>query len=359
LRRALQVVIAQLEMKMAKIDLDALKRKVMSISATRATRKRPRATPTWPSEELKSLSIQRRDEARRLVGEMLAKAGVNVAGLQEKISKDNRAFRDAAKGLQKPRSETLAKRRIAFQNNIAHRRAALEPFGNLVTTTTSMTYLPEPLFITVSPNSSSGFLQGTNIAPYDNRAQIASSTNRGASVYCDFWFSWLNDSNVQVVVTNASSQTVLNGSVYATIDGSLSGLFGHYEAFKFSSGAEITLYQGDTVAVSVDIQDETFDLRTHLDLNVNHSLDFEYETLTPSTSGWPIIVPAGTGILIQVAPYLSWDFYSGWGWYEGEDEGSSGNVFIFDFANNEADYFMQCSGVALEIQTPLESEPVA
>jgi hypothetical protein len=241
----------------------------------------------------------------------------------------NRAFRDAAKGLQTPaRSETLGKRRTAFQNNIAHRRATHEPFTNLpATVTTSMVYLPEPFFIYVSPTSSSGFLQGTNIAPYDSRAQLGSVTEYGASAYCDFWFYWSNDSDFQVVVTSASSQAVLNGFVLASISGSLR-LFGNYKAFKFSSGAEISLYQGSNVAVSADIQDEAFDLRAHVELDVQHSLTFEYETLTPSTSGWPVIVPPQGSILIQVAPYLSWDFYSGFGYGPKEKTKVTPEIFL-------------------------------
>jgi hypothetical protein len=341
---------------MAKIDLDALKREVMSISATRATR--PRATLLQPGDELKSLSTRGRDEAKQLVAEMLAKAGHNVTELQAKRPQQRRALQDTAKGLP-PRSETAAKRRLGFQNSIVQRRTTFEPFTKLPTTvTTSMVYLPEPFFIYVSPTSSSGFLQGTSIAPYDSRARIGSDTEYGASIYCDFWFLWTNDSDLQVVLTSASSQTVLNGFVLASISGSVSGIFGHYEAFKFSSGAEINLYQGSNLVVSAEIQDETFDLRTHVELGVQRSLTFEYETLTPSTSGWPVIVPPHGSILIQVAPYLNWNFYSGWLWSEGEDEGNSGNFFNFDFASNDPDYFMQCSGVALQIQRPVISEPV-
>jgi hypothetical protein len=346
---------AQLELQMAKIDLDALKREATSISATRATPKRP-------SEELKSLSIQWRDQAERIVGETLAKAGVNVAELQEKISKNNRTFRDAAKGLQKPRSETVAKRRIAFQNSIAHRRAALEPLGSVPTAVqTSMVYLPEPFFITVSPNSSIGFLLASNIAPYDSRAQIGvPSTDYGHNVYCDFWFDWFNDSALQVVVTNASSQTVLNGSVYAFLLGPLWGSWGNWEGFTFSSGSGITVYQGNTVAVSVAVPDETFDLKTHFFVQpIDHGLNFEYETLTPSTSGWPIVVPPQTGILIQVAPYISWDFSAGGIWWGGPDEGNSANSFTASFNDDGNDGFMQCSGVALEIQSPIVSYPAA
>jgi hypothetical protein len=340
-------------MQMAKIDLDALKREATSISATRATPKRP-------SEELKSLSIQWRDEAERIVGETLAKAGVNVAEFREKISKNNRTLRDAAKGLQKPRSETVAKRRIAFQNSIAHRRAALEPLGNVPTAVqTSMVYLPEPFFITVSPNSSYSFLVATNVAPYDSRAQIVvPPTDYGHNVYCDFWFEWFNDSALQAVVTNASSQTVLNGGVYASISGPPTGLLGTWEGFKFSSGSEITVYQGNTVAVSVAVPDETFDLKTHAE-PTDHGLNFEYETLTPSTSGWPIVVPPQTGILIQVAPYISWDFSSGFAWWGGPDEGDSANLFTANFNDVGNDGFMQCSGVALEIQSPIISYPAA
>jgi hypothetical protein len=344
---------------MTKADLAALKREAMSISAIRTTR--PRAATIQPSNELGSLSAQRQDEAKRLVAEILAKAGSKTDSLQAKSFQQNRAARDAIKAFPKPRSETLEQRRLAFQDNIAERRAAFAPFATLPTAvTTSMVYLPEPFFVYVSPTSSSGFLQGTSIAPYDSRARIGSFTDYGASVYCDFWFYWTNDSDFQVVLTSASSQTVLNGFVLASISGSFSGIFGHYEAFKFWSGAEINLYQGSNTAVSVDVPSETFDLRTHVDLGVQRSLTFEYDTLTPSTSGWPVAIPPQSSILIQVAPYITWDFYSGWRWFEGEDEGNSGNFFNFDFANNDdPDYFMQCSGVALQIQRPVISAPIA
>jgi hypothetical protein len=341
-------------MQMAKVDLDALKRDAMSISAAHATPKRP-------SEELRSLSRQRKETAEQIVGQTLAQAGIDVAALREKLLKNDLTFRDAAKGAQKPQSQTLAKRRAAFQNNVTRRRAALEPLGIVPTTVrTSMVYLPEPFFISVSPTSSYTFSNlATNYAPYDSRANIGFVTDSGASVNCDFWFYWVNDSAFQVVVTNASSQTVLNGSVMASISGSAAGIFGHYEAFKFFSGSRITVYQGNTVAVSAPIQDETFDLRTHVELGVQRTLNFEYETLTPSTSGWPIIVPPQNVILITVAPFISWDFLSGWGPFEGEDEGNTGNFFNADFNSDESDYFMQCSGVALEIQSPVVSEPAA
>jgi hypothetical protein len=71
-------------------------------------------------------------------------------------------------------------------------------------------------------------------------------------------------------------------------------------------------------------------------------------------SGWPITVPPQGVILIAVAPYISWDFLSGRLWSEGEDEGNTGNFFN---NSNEPDYFMQCSGVALEIQSPVVSKP--
>lgn len=221
-----------------------------------------------------------------------------------------------------------------------------------------MVYLPEPFFISVSPTSSYTFSNlAANYAPYDSRAKIGFVTDNGATVNCEFWFYWVNDSAFQVVVTNASSQTVLNGSVMASISGSFSGIFGHYEAFKFSSGSSITVYQGNSVAVSVPIQDETFDLRTHVEVGIQHTLNFEYETLTPSTSGWPVVVPPQGVILIAVAPYISWDFLSGWLWSEGEDEGNTENSFNVDFNSSEPDYFMQCSGVALEIQSPVVSVP--
>jgi hypothetical protein len=341
-------------MQMAKVDLDALRREAISISATYAT-------PKQPSEELRSLSRQRKETAEQIVGQTLTQAGIDVAALQEKLLKNDRTFRDAAEGLQKPQSETLAKRKAAFQNNLTQRRAALKPLGILPTTVrTSMVYLPEPFFISVSPNSSYTFSNlETSYAAYDSRANIGFVTNNGANLNCDFWFYWVNDSTFQVTLTNASSQTVLNGTVMASISGSLEGLFGHYEAFKFSSGSRITVYQGSSVAVSAPIQDETFDLRTYVGLGAQHTLNFEYETLTPSTSGWPVIVPPQNAILIAVSPYINWDFLSGWKWFEGEDEGNTGNFFNVDFNSDGPDYFIQCSGVALEIQSPVVSEPTA
>jgi hypothetical protein len=53
---------------MAKIDLEALKREAMSISATDA---RPKL-----SNELRPLLIKRRNEAKRIIGETLTKAGI-------------------------------------------------------------------------------------------------------------------------------------------------------------------------------------------------------------------------------------------------------------------------------------------
>ena len=350
---------------MAKIDLEALKREAMSISATEtdARQKQP--------NESRSLLIKRRNEANRIIGETLTKAGIDVAALREKLLKNDRTFRDAARGLQKPKPETLAKRRIAFENNIAQRRALLEPFGSVPTSVqTRMVYLSEPFFVTVSPNSSYGFLQSTSIAPYDSRAKLfVPSTDNGATANCDFWFTWFNDSAFVVTVKSASSQTVLNGLV----DGQVSkpawelllplGL--EYHQFNFYSGTNFYIYQQQTESAYDGVGGQSIDLVARWE-DKGQLLSIDYQTLNVSTFSYTtVIVPPQAGILIRVSPYIIWDFHWGIGTgvglpiIGGTDEGDSRNSFEADFASERENYFVQCSGVALEIQTPLESYPGA
>jgi len=350
---------------MAKIDLEALKREAMSISSTETD-----VRPKQPNE-LRSLLIKRRNEVNRIIGETLTKGGIDVAALREKLLKNDRTFRDAAKGLQKPKSETLAKRSIAFENNVAQRRALLEPFGRVPTVVqTSMVYLSEPFFISVSPNSSYGFLQATNIAPYDSRAKfLVPSTENGATVNCDFWFIWINDSAVAVTVKSASSQTVANGQVIGDV-GAPGWEFWvplgiEYHQFTFQSGAAFYIYQQQTESGYDSVGGQSIDLVARWE-NKGEVLDIYYQTMNVSSYPFNVIVPPQAGILIRVSPYINWDFYWGLGWpptgaglFGGTDEGESDNSFTADFANDKENYFVQCSGVALEIQTPLESYPGA
>src|ERR1700733_3965873 len=248
-RRAKLRRFAQQEMQMAKIDLEALKREAMSTLGTDTD-----ARPKQPTKS-RSLLIKRRNEANRIIGETLTRAGIDVAALREKLSesdlllKNDPAFRDAAKDSQKPKSEILAKRRIAFENNMAQRRALLKPFGSVPTVVqTSMVYLSEPFFISVSPNSSYSFLQATSIAANDSRARFfVPATFSGATVNCDFCFTWVNDSAVAVTVKSVSSQTVVNGLVDGEVSKPAWELFLplglEYQEFTFYSGKNLYVYQ--------------------------------------------------------------------------------------------------------------------
>jgi len=356
---------------MAKIDLEVLKREAMSILATDTD-----ARPRQPAKS-RSLLIKRRNEANRIIGETLTKAGIDVAALRETLSesdlllKNDPAFRDAVKDLQRPKSEILAKRRIAFENNMAQRRALLKPFGSVPTVVqTSMVYLSEPFFISVSPNSSYGYLQATNIAPNDSRARFfVPDTISGASVNCDFWFSWVNDSAVAVTVKSVSSQTVMNGLVDGGVSRPAWELFLplglEYHEFTFVSGTSLYVYQQQIpLGGSNGVIGESIDLVARWE-DKDQLLPIEYQTLN-NVAPFPyndVIVPPQAGILIRVSPFINWDFYWGIGFEHmppdpgGTDEGDTRNSFEADFANEEENYFVQCSGVALEIQTPLESLP--
>lgn len=334
---------------MAKLDLNALKPSIMSISATAARSKRQ-------SEELRSLSRQRREAAQQIVRQTLAEAGIDIAALQEKLSENDRSFRDAAQRLQRPESETLAKRKIAFQNNIAERRAAFGPLGNLTDLRSSMVYLPEPIIAFISPNSSLPFLKGTSIAPYDSRIKFfVPSTEYDGQLNCEFWFYWFNDGAFQVMVTDVSSQIVCNGHVFAYVS-SPPFFFGLFEIpeISFGSGASVTLYgQGASVAENSGASaGEAFDLTARWS-DAQRDLSFEYETLNATVLGRPSIVPPQTGVLIRVAAYFGWQYTN----QEQDDEGEAGNTFWADFANDELDYFVQCSGVALELLTQVVTEP--
>jgi hypothetical protein len=261
--------------------------------------------------------------------------------------------------LQKPQSETLAKRKVAFQNDIAQRRATLEPFGSVPTAvSSSIVYLPEPIFIGISgesPHSISSFLKGTNIAPYNSTMKFFVPTvEYGADVFCDFWFYWFNDSDFQVVVASASSQTVLNGYVFGYISAPFLPVLANFEFFGFASGIEIRLYQQGAATPFVDVYRalDGFGMNA-VKADQYTTFPFEYYSPNGSTAGHPGMVPPQTGVLIRVSPNMYWVFDTFWG----EDDGEAGNGFNADFANDDLDYFVQCSGVMLEIQKPVVSEP--
>jgi hypothetical protein len=71
------------------------------------------------------------------------------------------------------------------------------------------------------------------------------------------WFYWLNDSDFQVWVKNASSQTVLNGNTYGAMSPPFPPVWFDYEEFAFSSSAFIYVVLIDDKAAVEKLQRQT------------------------------------------------------------------------------------------------------
>jgi hypothetical protein len=238
------------EVRVAKPDLDALKREIMSLSEARtASRLAVVAESGTRSKEQKLLVRERREALRQIALKTLMEMGVDSATLERKLSEERRSFRDAAKPPEIPRtSETLTTRKNTFENDIAKRRATFGSVGSIPTTPWSSTvYLPEPFFIWVSPAKSSSFVTNTMTAPFDSRVKfLVPSTEYDGSIFISFYFTWFNDSIFQATITNLSSQLVLNGNAYGYVSAPpfFFGLFEGERDLSFGTFADWTISQG-------------------------------------------------------------------------------------------------------------------
>ena len=131
-------------------------------------------------------------------------------------------------------------------------------------------------------------------------------------------------------------------------------MLANFEFFEFLGGVEIRLYQQGAATPFVDVDLSLYDFAMNaVKADQYTTLPFEYYSTNGSTAGHPGMVPPQTGVLVRVSPYMSWTFDTFWG----EDDDKAGNGFNADFANDDLDYFVQSSGVMLEIQKPVVSEP--
>ena len=212
---------------MSKPDLDTLKREALRLTAAAAM-------PSLQSPEVKSRLRKQQQSAEQFAAQSLVKAGIDLNALRKTWGESGHSVRATPNSLQEPQLKTLASHKAAFQANMERRREALASYGPIPTTvSTRMVYVPEPFFIWASPNSSSSFLQSTSIAPYDSRMKFyVPSTENGATINCDFWFFWFNDSSLQVIVKGVSSQTVCNGRVFAYVSAPFPSFLLNYEGFR-------------------------------------------------------------------------------------------------------------------------------
>lgn len=334
---------------MSKPDLDTLKREALRLTAAAAM-------PSLQSPEVKSRLRKQQQSAEQFAAQSLVKAGIDLNALRKTWGESGHSVRATPNSLQEPQLKTLASHKAAFQANMERRREALASYGPIPTTvSTRMVYVPEPFFIWASPNSSSSFLQSTSIAPYDSRMKFyVPSTENGATINCDFWFFWFNDSSLQVIVKGVSSQTVCNGRVFAYVSAPFPSFLLNYKGFGFNNNAYMYLYySGDSSYFIADyLLAENFQLTARFS-DKQRELSLQYETLNLSSDTIYTVVPPQSGIFVRVSPQFAWNFFD----ESGNDEGQAGNTFWADFANDDLDYFVQCPGVALEIQTPVVSRP--
>jgi hypothetical protein len=343
---------------MAKIDLDDLKRQIIALSASSVIRE-PHA------EKLRALSLQRRKAAEQIVSPALARAGLDIAGLREKLAQNDRTFRDEVERLRVPQAETIAARKTAFQKSVASRRAALEEIGRrgvvVVPVSSHIVNLPEPIYIgeTIPPvDPLPNFLKDSSISPGDSRARIYIFTDVGFSTTgysvnygpsFDFWYVWSSDSSLPSYVT-ITAPLVYSGTVHLYLVGA--ELYWVWNRLDFDIFSALTVYQNGTTQgfyTSPVVKPMYLATYPFSDDSKDIPLEYQYHIVQ---NPYVFVPPNGT-ILIRASAIFHWEFRNGWG----PDDGEPGNEVRCDFANKELDYFVQSPGVTIEVRSPIVAEP--
>jgi hypothetical protein len=342
---------------MAKIDLDDLKRQIMLLTANSVARE-PNA------EKLRALALKKRKAAEGIVSPALSRAGLDIAGLREKVVQNARTFRDEAERLRVLPAKTIAARKTAFQKSVASRRAALEKIGRrgvVGPVSSHIVKLREPIyigeFIPPVDYPLPKFLQDSSISPFDSRAKIYIATDKGFHTdgwpvlygpWFSFWYVWTNDSSLESYL-NITAPLVYSGTAFLELVPAQ--FYAVWNNLDFAIISTISVYQAGTAFGTVLNRVVQKTLTTYPVTDASTFIPVDHVT---SIVHFPVVyVPPNETIMIRVSAVFPFEFRNGYG----EDNGEPGNLLRCDFANDDLDHFVQSPGVTLEVTGPIVADP--
>ncbi len=322
---------------MPKADPEEIRRAIIA----RAARVLPEDSR---AAERQSLAEKASAANAKTIQSAFAVSGVNLDELRTSLRQNQRAYREASRRLQPAHAGDAANRKAAFEAREKRRRAILKQIGVEPFRPGPPTFvvLPEPLFIGQIPQTAEKMLVDWSIAPYDSRAKVLIDTNISqAGVSFEFWYNWYNDRDNFTIVTAVALPT-LNGSIDVLCD---SGGFGG-NAARLTASTNLVVYDqggieelgavGEPLA-SIDLVGGFFSGASEYQPVVYTTFDQVLQN---------VLVAPHQGVLIDVGAYFWWSFEDSNG---AKNDGDSDNNIRCDFANDEADYFVQCPFVLLEI----------